>query len=112
MFTSRACGHNSSNPSKHAECQLIDWLSLKGLSGKHAPNTICSLRMIQKNGEIIFGQSMPCTHCATRIFNFGIKKVIFCIKNEDGDLEIVKGNIDDIIKVSKYSGGTRRKSSN
>ena len=108
MINSRACGHNSTNPSKHAEQLLIKQLALKDLTGKNAPRTICSLRMIKKDGEIIYGPSMPCTNCARLILFTGIKEVIYC--NSNG--EIVKDDIGDILSVSKYSGGTRRKSSN
>jgi deoxycytidylate deaminase len=104
---SRACGHNSVNPSKHAEQLLIKQLVLKDLTGKKAPQTICSLRMIKKNGEISYGPSMPCTNCARLISFTGIKNVIYC--NSDG--EIVKDNIQNILSASNYSGGTRRKSS-
>jgi deoxycytidylate deaminase len=106
VINSRACGHNSTNPSKHAEQLLIKQLALKDLTGKNAPRTICSLRMIKKDGEIIYGPSMPCTHCARLISFTGIKDVIYC--NLSG--EIVKDNIEDILSISKYSGGTRRKS--
>lgn len=105
LVNSRACGHNSTNPSKHAEQLLIKQLALKDLTGKKAPRTICSLRMIKKNGEIMYGPSMPCTKCARLISFSGIKEVIYC--NSNG--EIVKDNIQDILSVSKYSGGTLRR---
>lgn len=108
LVNSRACGHNSHNPSKHAEQLLIKQLALKDLTGKKAPKTICSLRMIKKDGEITYGPSMPCTNCARLISFTGIKQVIYC--NIDGN--IVKDNIEDILSSSKYSRGTRCKSSN